>query len=159
MATVIVRIPGSDDVTIVRQVVDPSHIALTIPASIGLSPVVDIVEELPTKSEDVDVEQPIDNMKDLTKKFEPTEVFDTIDTLEIADSSVVMLCNLSKLASWIESDVPLPPSAPRDQFRWSKDRKKKLKKQFDMDDECKCQKPACGTQEIGCGQPRPRPRP
>ena len=36
-------------------------------------------------------------------------MFDTIDTLEITDSWDDMLCNLSKLASWIESDAPFPP--------------------------------------------------
>ena len=57
--------------------------------------------------------------------FEPAEVFDTIDTLEIADSSDDMLCDISKLATWIESDTPFPPSAPRDQIRRSKSGRQK----------------------------------
>ena len=44
-----------------------------------------------------------------------TEVFDTIGTLEIADSSDDMLCDLSKLKTWIGSDAPFPLSSPRDQ--------------------------------------------
>ena len=36
-------------------------------------------------------------VKDLIKKFEPTEVFDTIDTLEVADSSDFMFCDCPSL--------------------------------------------------------------
>ena len=77
-------------------------------------------------------EVPVDNVTDLIKKFEPTELYDTIDTLEIADSSDDMLCDLSKLAFWTESDAPFPPLAPRNRIRRSKARKKALKTKFDM---------------------------
>ena len=97
VASVTVRIPGSENVTIVGQVMDLFLLAPIIPVSIDS--VANIVVEPPMKSEDADVEVLVDNLKDFIKKFKPTEVFDTIDTLEIADSSCDMLCDLSKLAS------------------------------------------------------------
>ena len=130
MATVTVRILGTEHNTIMGQVVDPSIIAQIISASLDSTQVVNIVdqeaivEKPPAKSEDIDVEPPIDNVKDVIQKLESTEVLDTIDTLEIADSSDDMLCDLPKLATWIESDAPFPPSAPRDHTRRSKARKK-----------------------------------
>ena len=63
-------------------------------------------------------------MKDLIKKFELAESCEAVGTLEVADSSDDMVCDLAELASWIEGDSPFQPSAPKDRVRRSKARRK-----------------------------------
>ena len=66
MASVTVRNPGSEDVTIVGKVLDPSLVSPAIPMSIGSVSNADVK---PPGNVSVDI--PIDNVKDLIKKFEP----------------------------------------------------------------------------------------
>ena len=96
---------------------------------------------------------PVGNVKDLMKKFEPViepiDVCEAVDMLGIDSSGDDLVCDLAKMAAWIESDSPFPPSAPRDHVRRSKARRKALKKKYDAEDECRCGDPACATPEFG----------
>ena len=146
-----VRIPGAEDVTIVGKVLNLSVVSPVVPTSIGsmanidASPPIEIVEP----PAEVSVEILASNVKDLVKKFEPVEMCEAVDTLELDGSSDDMICDLAKLAAWIEGDSLFPPSAPRDRVRRSKARMKALKKKCDAVDECRCRNPGCVTPEFG----------
>ena len=116
MALVTVRIPGSEDVTIVGKVFNPSLVAPVIPVSLGSMVNIDVgpPAEFVEPPVEMSVDMPVDNVKDLIKKIEPVEMCVAIDTLEVDGSSDDMICNLARLASRIEGDSPFPPSAPRD---------------------------------------------
>jgi hypothetical protein len=147
-ATVTMRIPGSEDVTIVGKVLNLSVVSPVMPVSIG-SPVVSVAEP----HAEISVEIPVGSVKDLVKKFEPiiepTEMCEAVDMLGIDSSGDDLMYDLTKLAAWIDNDSPFPPSAPRDHVKRSKARKKALKKKYDAEDECRCQDPACATPEFG----------
>ena len=134
--------------TIIGRVTTPSVATPVMPVSIG-SPVIGIVEP----PLDLSVEIPVGNVKDLMKKFEPViepaDVCEAVDMLGIDSSGDDLVCDLAKMAAWIESDSPFPPSAPRDHVRRSKARRKALKKKYDAEDECRCRDPACATPEFG----------
>ena len=147
MASVTVRIPGSEDLTIVGKVLGPSLVAPVIPVSNGSVANIDV--EPPAEYVEPLVELSVDNVKDVIKKFEPVEVCEAVDTVEVDGSSDDMVCDLAKLASWIESDSPFPPSALRDRVRRSKAWRKALKKKYDVEDECRCRNPACRTPKFG----------
>ena len=100
-------------------VVTPSVASPIMPVSI-VSPVIDIAES----HAELSVEIPVGNVKDLRKKFEPAEMCEAVDTVEIGSSGDDMLCDIGKLTAWIEGDSPFPPSAPRDRVRRSKARRK-----------------------------------
>ena len=87
-----------------------------IPVSIGSMANIDVSPpaEIAKPPVELSVDIPVGNVKDLMKKFEPVEMCEAVDTLEVDGSSDDMICDLAKLAAWIESDLPFPPSAPRD---------------------------------------------
>ena len=100
MALVTVRIPGSEDVTIVGKVWNPSSVAPVIPVSIGsvANSDVDPQAEVVDPKCELSVDIPVGNVKDLIKKFEPVEMCEKVDTLAVDDSSDDMMCDLAKLA-------------------------------------------------------------
>ena len=62
-----------------------------------MSPPIDIVES----HAELSVGIPVGNVKDLRKKFEPAEMCEAVDTLEIGSSGDDMLCDIGKLTAWI----------------------------------------------------------
>ena len=70
---------------------------------------------------DLSVEIPVGSVKDFMKKFEPViepaDTYAAVDTLDIGSSGDDLMCDLNKLAAWIENDSPFLPSAPRDHVR------------------------------------------
>ena len=113
--------------------------------NLNTSPLNDIVETHTQLS----VEIPVGNVKDLLKKFEPADVSESVDTLQICSSEDDLLPDIGKLTAWFEGDSPFPPSAPRDRVRRSKARRKASKKKYDAEDKCHCRNPACATPEFG----------
>ena len=140
MASVTVRIPGSEDVTIAGKVWGPSLVSPVIPVSIGSVANIDVEPpaEYVEPPVEVSVGISVDNVKDLIKQFEPVQVCEAVDTLEVDGSSQDMVCDLANLASWIDSESQFPPTAPRDRVWRSKVRRKAVKKKSDLEDERRC---------------------
>ena len=101
VASVTVRIPGSEGVTIVGQVLNPSLVSPVILVSIGSMANIDVSPPTETVKPpvEVSVEIPVGNMKDLVKKFEPVKMCEAVDTLEFDGSNDDMICDLAKLAA------------------------------------------------------------